>query len=78
MSKGKFFGEIALLKNVPRTANVTAQDTVKVYSLDRASFGARLLCASAVRICASFSPPEAHVGRTAGIRKRARSPRAVL
>lgn len=40
MERGKFFGEISLIRNVPRTANVVAKDaTVRCLTLDRASFG---------------------------------------
>lgn len=35
---GDYFGELALLKNEPRAANVIAKDRLKVVSLDRQSF----------------------------------------
>lgn len=35
---GDYFGELALLKNEPRAANVIAQSKLKVVSLDRNSF----------------------------------------
>lgn len=36
--KGDYFGEMALLKNEPRAANVITQTDLKVVSLDRHSF----------------------------------------
>ena len=35
---GDYFGELALLKNEPRAANVIAKDSLKVVNLDRQSF----------------------------------------
>lgn len=35
---GDYFGELALLKNEPRAANVIAKTKLKVVSLDRQSF----------------------------------------
>ena len=36
--QGDYFGELALLKNEPRAANVIAETKVKVVCLDRNSF----------------------------------------
>lgn len=35
---GDYFGELALLRNEPRAANVIAKSNLKVVSLDRNSF----------------------------------------
>jgi cAMP-dependent protein kinase regulator len=36
--KGGFFGELALIKNAPRAANVIAKSDCKLLRLDRMSF----------------------------------------
>jgi predicted MFS family arabinose efflux permease len=68
---GRFFGEIALLRDVPRTATVTAATHARLYSLRRDDFldilaGHDRARTAANAVAAARLPPATHGGLTPG------------
>jgi MFS family permease len=69
MGAGDFFGEIALLRDVPRTATVRAVADGQLYALERADFVAAVTSHSAVRV-AGEAVAEERLTRAESLRDR--------